>query len=371
MTASIKRIGGGGDSVSIGAAATYYSQTTERAPVPMAGAARVMDEYMTAGAAAAATPRWMSLRNTLVPDGAPIMPGELRKLLEGQALDGTQLVQPPKRNARVGGWDVTFSAPKSVSALWATASPEIRTGIMDDLVESTRAALRGLNDRGVFETRRGKNGATREVVADVAVGLYPHVTSRGGDPQLHVHAVLINTARRQDGTTGTLDPQKLFPWKTTAGAEFRAELADRLQRRGAAILEDGQAFKVAGVPEALTAAWSKRTAVINGLLDKVRAELEAGARQEAEAATAPGVKQGPLRDFDLTAPEMPAGERLRKLKQAIKLATRQGKGTLPGDGDLERVWQRELKALGLTPEGVWQAARDAAARHQKSHRHAG
>ena len=198
---SIKTIGGGGsDALSVGAAADYYEKQAEQQraaqTVPAAGdPARALDEYMLAGMAAAAQPRWWSVEGQLAPNGSPIMPGELRRMLDGQGLDGTQLAQAAKRNQRVGGWDLTFSAPKAVGALWATASAETRAGIMDDMAAAAQAGLHALHERGVFETRRGKDGADREQAADVAAATYPHVTSRAGDPQPHVHAVLVNAGR--------------------------------------------------------------------------------------------------------------------------------------------------------------------------------
>ena len=65
-------------------------------------------------------------------------------------------MQAAKQNTRVGGWDITLSLPKPPSAMWATASPEMRAEIMQDLVQSARVTMQALHERGVFETRRGK-----------------------------------------------------------------------------------------------------------------------------------------------------------------------------------------------------------------------
>lgn len=367
---SIKMIGGGGGAaLPVGAATAYYEnqvaeQRAAQAPPAAGDPARAMDEYMLAGVAAAGQPRWWSVQGQLAPDGAPIMPGELRQMLEGRGLGGAPLVQEAARNQRVGGWDLTFSTPKAVAVLWATASTELRTGIMDDMAMAARAGLAALQARGVFETRRGKGGAIRERASDVAAAMFPHVTSRAGDPQLHVHGVLINAGRRQDGTTGALDVPGLYAWKTYGGAMFRAELADRLAQRGVAITEDGQAFGIAGVPAELIKTWSKRRGAILDALDKVGASLEQGAVQEAAAATAPGVRHGPLRDSGQASDADARGKWLRELKERITQSTRQAKDTVPADGDLEPRWRREMAGLGLTPEGVWQAAREAARRHQ-------
>ncbi|TPG45700.1 hypothetical protein EAH89_26225 [Roseomonas nepalensis] len=359
----IKRIGGGGDGLNVSAAADYYEREAQHALPEHASPSKATDEYLMADTSAAQA-TWWSASDRLAPDGAPIVPDQLRQMLEGRGLDGAALVQAAKRAERVGGWDLTFNAPKAVGALYATASPEMRHGIAEDMAASARAGLRALHDRGVFETRRGKDGETRERAEDVAAGLFPQFTSRAGDPQPHVHSVLINAGRRADGTTGALDPQKLYPWKTYGGAVFRAELANRLAQRGVAILEDGQAFTIAGVPPELIATWSKRRTIILDALDKVRATLEQAGEQERVAATAPEGRQGPLRDTQAGDSSDATGKRLRLLKEEITRSTRRTKATVPDDGRLEARWLREMEGLGLSREAVWGAVREAAARHR-------
>jgi conjugative relaxase-like TrwC/TraI family protein len=361
--------------VAIGAAADYYDKSVQddrqpslgidaaaAAEAAAPGTAKAVDEYLNRGAEAAAKPEWWSPTSTIVQDGVEIRKGEIRKLLDGTDLDGTPLVQAAARNQRVGGWDITLSLPKPASAIWATASPEVRAEMMQDLVQSARATMQAFHERGVFETRRGHGSNIREVSTDVPVALVPHVTSRDGQPQLHVHAVLANVGRREDGTTGALDPAKLYPWKTYAGAIFRADYADRLAKRGLAITEDEQSFAVAGVPERLTGHWSSRRATILAAMDKVQSDLELGTTAAATASTTPGVRQGPLRDTDLSEAVL-RGKRRREMLEEITRSTRQPSRQISG-ADLEVSWQRDLSSLGLTSEAVWKSAREAASRHK-------
>src|SRR6476620_6143336 len=50
-----------------------------------------------------------------------VKPEELRTLFHGLAPDGRPLVQNASSERRQPGWDLTFSAPKSVSVLWSQA----------------------------------------------------------------------------------------------------------------------------------------------------------------------------------------------------------------------------------------------------------
>src|SRR6185295_13529531 len=57
------------------------------------------------------------------------------------------------------GWDLVFSAPKSVSILWALLrSPEARAAIERAVLEAAKDALRKIEAESIF-TRRGKGGA--------------------------------------------------------------------------------------------------------------------------------------------------------------------------------------------------------------------
>lgn len=369
---SLKQIGGGKGGLNTAAAAAYYEGEARQALSDRMAEARAQvqrdpskaaDDYLM-GDPSAPLATWWSAAGKLAPDGAPIVPGQLRDVLDGKGLDGSPLVK--NQPGRVAGYDLTFSAPKPVAVLWATGSPEVRRYIAESMAASARAGLQALQDRGVFVTRRGAAGKVREPAEDVAAALFPQFTSRTGDPQAHVHAVLPNVGRRGDGKTGALDVSGLFFWKTYSGAVFRAELARRMERLGVAILEDGQAFTVAGVPDRLVAAWSKRRAAVVDALDRVRAQIERAGEAERAAATAPGVRQGPLRDSDPgEAGEDTRGKRLRLLKERLTQATRRAKDTVPGPGQLEERWTREMEALGLSREAVWRAVREAARGHQR------
>lgn len=160
------------------------------------------------------------------------------------------------------GWDATFSAPKSVSALWASANAAERESIAAAHDAAVDSAL-GLLEAEAATARRGRAGGSHERAAGLIAAVYKHSTSRAQEPQLHSHAVIANMAPRTDGSWGALESRDLYKWKMTAGAAYRAELAAALAARGYAIEADGDSFAVAGVPADLLRAWSTRTAEIN------------------------------------------------------------------------------------------------------------
>lgn len=168
------------------------------------------------------------------------------------------------------GYDLCYSAPKSISALWAIADDGRRKQIEDAQRRAVDAALKYL-ERSVPLARRGKGGLEREHAGLLACS-YQHGTSRADDPDLHSHAVVLNLAQRQDGSWGGIEGGELYKHKMMSGAVYRAELADGLRQIGMQIEQDGESFRVAGVPDALCAEWSKRRRQIVQAMEQTHAQ---------------------------------------------------------------------------------------------------
>lgn len=153
------------------------------------------------------------------------------------------------------GWDCTFSSPKSVSAIWAIADPDLRSLISQAQEHAVQAGIEFL-ERHALCHRYGPAGVERVPTQNALVATFEHATSRNGDPQLHTHAIIANMALTDEGTWRCVDLD--LRWKKSAGAMYRAELANQLQGLGFAIEREGNYFKVEGVPQDLTEHWSSR-----------------------------------------------------------------------------------------------------------------
>lgn len=187
-------------------------------------------------------------------------------LLGGRSPDGRRdLVQNAGDEQRQTAWDLTFSAPKSVSVLWALGADDVRAQIEAAHRHAVEAALSFLEETTGL-TRRGKAGAQLESAA-LTFGLFPHFSSRASDPQVHTHALLINLAVRQDGTTGALWSKEFFRAKLAAGAVYQVQLAAEL-REGMGLVPkpDRIGFQVAGVPKDVCRAFSQRGETIRAVL---------------------------------------------------------------------------------------------------------
>lgn len=204
--------------------------------------------------------------------GTVIAEGELLKAMQGehprigQALSGTSGSQHKP------GWDLTFSAPKSVSAAWAVADAGLREAIEKAHQGAVSRALEYLErDAIAVRVRADRHTVLRESVAKHGGALfatYEHSSSRAGDPQLHTHAVLMNltpAGRSLDFSSAHVH---------AGGAIYRSELAHSLRALGFCIERDGKSFKLSGAPEQLIEQWSQRRAQI---------EAEASARGVSSA----------------------------------------------------------------------------------------
>jgi conjugative relaxase-like TrwC/TraI family protein len=118
-----------------------------------------------------------------------------RNPLDGEPLLGSQGV---RGKGSVPGFDLTFSAPKSVSLTWALGGPEAGQAVMDAHHRSVEAALAYMQRQACW-TRRGAGG--REFVAGngYLAAAFEHRSSRNGDPQLHTHVLVANATKGPDG----------------------------------------------------------------------------------------------------------------------------------------------------------------------------
>ena len=185
---------------------------------------------------------------------------EFALLCNGFSADGEALVQRAGDPERRAGWDCTFSAPKSVSLVWANGDPATAAAVEKAHAHAVETALQFMQDRA-SETRRGQDGLRVEK-GDLCIANFQHGTSRELDPQLHTHSFIINAAQRADGTSGTLDGKPMMDWKMATGALYRAELSSQMQRLGFDVERDGDSFRLAAVSKEAEREFSKRAAQI-------------------------------------------------------------------------------------------------------------
>jgi len=166
-----------------------------------------------------------------------------------------------RENTHSAGWDMTFSAPKSVSVLWALSSEQDRQIIEAAQRNAVLKATKYLEQNAAW-ARRGKGGRIRERTAGILTAQFDHHTSRDLDPQLHTHTFIFNLAPRPDGSWGAIISKELYLAQKQAGLEYRNELATGLEREGVALERTAENFRVAAIPREVEQAFSKRREAI-------------------------------------------------------------------------------------------------------------
>jgi conjugative relaxase-like TrwC/TraI family protein len=133
-------------------------------------------------------------------------------------------------NGPVPGFDLTFSAPKSVSLTWALGGPPAGAQIKEAHAEAVKAGLDYLQEAACW-TRRGKGGGEFVKGNGFLAAGYSHRSSRAGDPQLHTHVLVANATRGPDGRWTRLYHPAIYHHAKTASYIYEAHLRDELTRR--------------------------------------------------------------------------------------------------------------------------------------------
>ncbi len=133
----------------------------------------------------------------------------------------------------VPGFDLTFSAPKSVSLIWALGGKEVAAEVKAAHQRSVEVALAYMQREACW-TRRGTDSAGERVFLKgsgyLAAG-YLHRSSRNGDPQLHTHVLIANATKGPDGKWTRLYHPAIYDHAKTAGYIYEAHLRHELTRR--------------------------------------------------------------------------------------------------------------------------------------------
>ncbi len=290
------------------------------------------DYYLTPdGEMAQAPGRWLADPETLerlgVQAGGPVDGADFIALMEGRHPGTGRWLRPEGAGGgRGGGIDATFSAPKSVSTVWALGDPWQREQIEQAHARAVEQTVLYLREQVPVVRRRYSGQVVEEHTKDVIATEYRHTTARGvqgaqaPDPQLHSH-VVITGAVRDDDRIVAVASRPIFRSARELGAFYRSALAAELVQEGYSIEhgtgKDGRYFEIAGVPRELCEAFSGRS----------REVARAAERFRARYGRAP--ERGELRNLAL------------ENRRSKELTTR---------SDLQRAWVEAGRGHGFGPD---------------------
>ncbi len=297
------------------------------------------DYYLSpAGEPTQAPGHWLASPDTLARlgiEGSGVEGPDFIALMEGRhPRTGAWLRREGANGQRGGGIDLTFSAPKSVSTLWALGDEAQRQEIEAAHAAAVSEAIAHLTENVPTVRRRYEGQVVEEPAVDLIAAEYRHTTARGvlegdaPDPQLHSH-VVVTSAIREDGQIVAVASRPIFRAGREVGAYYRSALAQELAHRGYSIErgvgKEGRYFEVAGVPRGLIDAFSSRTREVARAIERFR----------AEHGRAP--EPGELR--------------------VLKLENRRVK-TLTTKGNLQRAWEDTAARHGFDERSIEKAEMD-------------
>jgi conjugative relaxase-like TrwC/TraI family protein len=255
-------------------------------------------------------------------------PEDFLSLMDGRSLNGEKLGRAYNdKSAR--GYDITFSAPKTVSTLWALGDDHVA----GESLAAHDAAVKAVADfvERHATTRATIGGVVQNVDAEgLAVAAFRQHTSRSLDPQLHTHAVVVAKVRIPDGRWLALDARLIKHDQRTLSslyhATLRSELTHRLGVRWQ-VPKDGIA-EIDGVPDTVLDELSQRTRQVNARLERK------------------------LDRFHEAFDRDPTPRELWRLQREAVLDSRPAKQH-PGERvDLRGEWADRVEGLGFDPRGV-------------------
>jgi conjugative relaxase-like TrwC/TraI family protein len=181
----------------------------------------------------------------------------------------------------VCGWDMTLSAPKSVSVMALVAGDRRLLDAQRHAVDTTIAYV----ERNAAATRIRQGDEVEHVATGkLVVANFPHITARETehlpDPQLHDHDVVLNVTQDATGQSRSIDSRPLYRIVREADGVYHQALAFEIVQLGYTVSfnADGT-FEIDGVPLEVRQYFSSRSA-------QIEAELAARGKTRKTASVA-------------------------------------------------------------------------------------
>jgi conjugative relaxase-like TrwC/TraI family protein len=337
-----------------GQAKYYLDQAEGRVDVIDSVADGMEDYYLGAPEARG---EWIGSAGLELGLSGPVEADDLRRVLAGlDPRDGSPLRGASSR-VRVAGFDLTFSAPKSVSVLFGLGDESLRRRTRAAHDVAVREAL-GYLERSAAAVRRGHGGVVVEEASGLVAAGFRHRTSRAGDPQLHTHVLVANLGRASDGRWSALDGRRLYAHARTGSFVYQAVLRSELTRRLGVEwtpVRDGIG-EVVGVPLTVRKAFSRRRADIEAALDD-------HGRSSPRAAEAAALATRRAKDRTVDAESLVAERRSRAQALGFGIDELQavldhGRTRGRREAETDKIWRLLAGPLGLTRRRATFSRRD-------------
>ena len=185
----------------------------------------------------------------------------LLEVLEGKF--GDQEKTGKAKEKHNSGRDLTFSMPKSASILALVGGD---TRITDAYMSVVKETL-GYVESNLIVTRQRGEGNKRETIktGNLLAALFPHDTSRAGDPNAHIHAIIANGTKDENGKYRAINFKDLYDVRYELNQIVQERFRHALHQMGYQTRDKdkGGHWEIVGVSQKSIDGMSKRSAQIN------------------------------------------------------------------------------------------------------------
>lgn len=246
---------------------------------------------------------------------------EFKAILDGKMPDGTELGAGNGKHR--AGFDLTFSAPKTLSMLAYIGGDE---RLLEANMKATKATIAWV-EKNLAETRmKGADGKIESVkTGNLVVALFQHDTNRNQDPQAHIHAVIANATQGPDGKWRALWNGKIWQAYSTIASVYNAQLRTEVEKLGYKIEPTGKhgQFEISGISRDAVMAFSTRRAEVLEAFSQLTHQND-------------------------------------QTRDAVTIKTRARKPEVENRAELRAEWEARALALGLDLPTMVEAARSVA-----------
>lgn len=236
----------------------------------------------------------------------------IESLLSGELPNGQQIGNVDKHRP---GWDVTFSAPKSIS-IQALVNGDERILLAHD--EAVKIALSHYEQ--YLTTRQRFNGLIEKYITNnLVAATFQHQTSRELDPQIHTHSIVLNITQGKDGDWRSVSSESLYRMQRELDLIYKSELEAKLNELGYKTEKTDMGFEISSIPEKVREAFSTRSKQIESELAKYNLSRDESTSEQRQIAT---------------------------------LTTRKDKPNEQNLDLLKKAWQEQAKSLNWRPEPI-------------------
>ncbi len=258
--------------------------------------------------------RWVGRGRADLGLAGPVAGPDLEAVLGGAAPRTGEMLGLAHNRVTVAGFDLTFSAPKSVSLLHALSDPDVAAQVGAGHDAAVGSALDYVERHALAVRRQQDVGRIPVAAQGVATAGFVHRTSRALDPHLHTHVVMANLGRA-DGTWSALDGRGVYAHARAASALYHVQLRHELTSRLGVAWDapDRGRADIEGIGLEARKTFSRRAA-------SIAAQLAEWGQDGGRAAEAASHVTRPPKDMGVTVEE------------------------------LRPEWQSRASAIGLSPQ---------------------